>query len=185
MIFFTADTHPGHRNILMLCNRPFATMEEMNETMISKWNDRVSDTDTVSIVGDMFFRRSDVETILKRLIVGNHDSSGINKVDFNRYFVSVDTLLEISDGKHALPLCHYPFLTWKHAQKSFMIHGHIYADTTADFFSLFCQRSSDLKARVDINGFVFATFDELIENNDTFKSKYLQGQRVPMYSRTH
>ena len=102
MIFFTADTHFGHANILKLCGRPFDTIEEMNEVMIGKWNDRVKGTDTVYIVGDMFFRCSDAETILKRLkgkkrlVIGNHDSSWINKVDLKRYFVSVDNLLEIS-----------------------------------------------------------------------------------------
>lgn len=122
MIFFTADTHFGHANILKLCGRPFATIEEMNDVMIGKWNNRVKGTDMVYIVGDMFFRCSDAETILKqlkgkkRLVIGNHDSSWINKVDLPRYFVSVDSLFEISDGKHALTICQYPLLTWKHAQ---------------------------------------------------------------------
>ena len=34
---------------------------------------------------------------------------------------------------HALTRCHYPMLTWKHARRSYMIHGHIHADTNADF----------------------------------------------------
>ena len=180
MIFFTADTHFGHTNILKLCNRPFDSIEEMNEAMISNWNDRVKGTDTVYIVGDMFFRCEDAETVLKRLrgkkrlIVGNHDGSWISKVDLNKYFISVDNLLEISDGKHALTVCHYPLLTWKHAKKSYMIHGHIHADTTADYFPLLCVRDNVLNAGVDINGFMPVTFDELIENNKRFKSEYLQ-----------
>lgn len=181
MIFFTADTHFGHKNILKLCDRPFETIEEMNEKMIGNWNDRVSGMDTVYIVGDMFFRCSDAEVILKRLkgkkrlIVGNHDSSWINKVDLKRYFVSVDNLLEISDGKHALTVCHYPLLTWKHSQKSYMIHGHIHADTSADYFPLICNRPNVLNAGVDINGFMPVTFDELVENNNKFKTEYLKG----------
>ena len=180
MIFFTADTHFGHKNILKLCNRPFKTIEEMNETLIENWNHRVSGMDTVYIVGDMFFRCLDAEAILrrlkgkKRLIVGNHDSSWMNKVDLNRYFVSVDRLLEISDGKHALTLCHYPLLTWNHAKKSYMIHGHIHADTSADYFPLICNRSNVLNAGVDINGFMPVSFDELFQNNEQFKDKYLQ-----------
>lgn len=182
MIFFTADTHFGHKNILKLCNRPFETIEEMNETLIENWNHRVCGMDTVYIVGDMFFRCSDAEPILrrlkgkKRLIVGNHDSSWMNKVDLNRYFVSVDRLLEISDGKHALTLCHYPLLTWNHAKKSYMIHGHIHADTSADYFPLICNRSNVLNAGVDINRFMPVSFDELFQNNEHFKDQYLQGQ---------
>lgn len=113
---------------------------------------------------------------LNRCSIGNRDRSWINKVDLNRYFVSVDTLLEISDGKHVLTLRHYPLLIWKHAQKSYMIHGHIHANTTANFFPLLCQRPNVLNAGVDINGFVPVAFDELVENTDNFKSKYLQGQ---------
>ena len=58
MFYFIADPHFGHRNVLKLCNRPFETIEEMN--------------DTVCIVGDMFFCCKEPEPILKRL----HGKSG-------------------------------------------------------------------------------------------------------------
>ncbi len=123
MIYFTADPHFGHANIVKMCGRPFEDIEEMNEALITAWNDRVSGNDTVYIVGDMFFRCEDAESILKRLkgkkrlIVGNHDGSWVGKVELGRFFISVDHYLEISDGAHALTLCHYPLLTWKHAKK--------------------------------------------------------------------
>lgn len=180
MIFFIADTHFGHANILELCDRPFQTIEEMNETMIANWNGRVGGNDTVYVVGDMFFGCSYAEKILrrlkgkKRLIIGNHDGSWMDSVELGRYFVSVDHFLEISDGKRGLTLCHYPLLTWKHEKKSYMIHGHIHADTTDDFFPLLCKRPNVLNAGVDINGFMPVTFDELVENNDKIKSAYLR-----------
>ena len=120
MIYFTADTHFGHENIIKFCNRPFASIEEMDEVLIANWNERVRGNDTVFILGDMFFRISDAEPVLKRLkgkkrlIVGNHDSSWMKKVDLTRYFESVDTFLETSDGQHGLTLCHYPLLSWNH-----------------------------------------------------------------------
>ena len=77
MIYFTADTHFGHYNVIRFCDRPFASAEEMDEAMIQNWNDRVTGNDTVYILGDMFFRSTNAEGILKRLkgkkrlIVGN------------------------------------------------------------------------------------------------------------------
>ena len=52
MIFFTADTHFFHKNILKLDNRPWDTIEEMNNAMLAKWNNKVGNDDTVYICGD-------------------------------------------------------------------------------------------------------------------------------------
>ena len=142
MIYYTADTHFGHANVIEMCERPYPDVDAMNEAMIAAWNERVHGNDTVYIIGDMFFRCADPESILrrlkgkKRLIVGNHDGSWMGKVDLSRYFLSVDNFFEISDGAHGLTLCHYPMLTWKHAKRTYMIHGHIHADTSADFWPL-------------------------------------------------
>lgn len=181
MIYFTADAHFGHANIIKMCERPFSDVETMNESMIAAWNERVRGNDTVYVVGDMFFRCPDPESILKRLkgkkrlIVGNHDSTWMNMVDMGRYFLSVDNFLETSDSAHALTLCHYPMVTWKHTIRSYMIHGHIHADTGADFWPLLRCRENVLNAGVDVNGYRPVTFDELVENNRKFKA--LHGAR--------
>ena len=178
MIYFTADTHFGHENVLWMCERPFATIEEMNSALIENWNGRVKGNDTVYIMGDMFFRCAEPEPILQRLkgkkhlIVGNHDGSWMQKVALGDYFESVNTLLETTDGRHGLTLCHYPMLSWKHAQKTYMIHGHIHNDTRADFWPLLCARGHVLNAGVDINDFRPVTFDELVENNARWKLEH-------------
>ena len=33
-VYYIGDTHFGHSNILKLCARPFATVEEMNEALL-------------------------------------------------------------------------------------------------------------------------------------------------------
>jgi len=55
-----------------------------------------------------------------------------------------------------------------------MVHGHLHADTTDDFFPLLCRREKLLNAGVDVNGFAPVTFEELTENNIRFKKQYIK-----------
>ena len=51
-VWFTADTHIGHRNIIKYCQRPFSDVEDMNKTLISNWNKVVGINDYVFHLGD-------------------------------------------------------------------------------------------------------------------------------------
>ena len=185
MYYYVADPHFGHENILKLCQRPFGSIEDMNQALIAAWNERVTGNDTVFILGDLFYRCADPEPILqqlkgrKRLIIGNHDSSWMDKVDLSKYFVSVDPFLEITDGVRGITLCHYPLLTWKHKLRTYMVHGHIHNDTTSDFFPLLVARERVLNAGVEVNGYQPVTFEELQKNNQAFKQKWLDSQNDP------
>lgn len=178
MIYFTADTHFDHANIIRFCNRPFATVEEMNEALIANWNRKVHGNDTVYILGDMFFRTTDPEPILrqlkgrKHLITGNHDSQWMKKVDMDRWFASVQPYLETSDGQHTLTLCHFPMVSWNHQSRSYMIHGHIHENTDMDYWPLLVTRGRVLNAGCDINSFEPVFFQELVENNAKFKAMH-------------
>ena len=86
-IWFTSDTHFGHRNVLKFADekgnaiRPgFDSVEHMDETLIENWNACVKPEDRVYHLGDVIMGdRSRFEPIMrrlngqKRLIVGNHD----------------------------------------------------------------------------------------------------------------
>lgn len=78
--FYTSDTHFGHQRIIELCNRPFSSVEEMNEVMIERWNSVVKPTDTVIHFGDVALGKIAeslplIERLngIKSLIPGNHD----------------------------------------------------------------------------------------------------------------
>lgn len=80
MVYFTADLHLGHENIIHHCSRPFRTVEEMDRALIDAWNKRVGPEDTVYILGDLMFSCKDPAGYLrqlagkKHLILGNHDA---------------------------------------------------------------------------------------------------------------
>lgn len=85
-LFFVSDTHFNHANILTFTNfdgskvRPFTSLVEMNETLVSNWNKKVGKNDTVWHLGDVFFgKESEGLAFVRRLngrinlILGNHD----------------------------------------------------------------------------------------------------------------
>ena len=106
MIFFTSDLHLGHENCIRLCNRPFSSIEEMDETLIENWNHKVTGKDTVYILGDLIYRsQKPPEEYLRRLrgkkhlILGNHDRGWIRSCQTEQFFESVNNLLYVADGK--------------------------------------------------------------------------------------
>ncbi len=182
MIYYIADPHFGHSNIIHLCQRPFADVEEMDETMIKNWNSRVRPEDTVYVVGDLFFRCEPerVEEILlqlqgrKHLVKGNHDESWMSKVDLDAYFESVEFMTEVNDNDRICVLCHYPLLSWRREGKSYMIYGHIHDNTNMDFWPLIAKRELMLNAGVEVNQYMPVTLDELIANNAVFREEHEQ-----------
>jgi calcineurin-like phosphoesterase family protein len=86
MYHFTSDAHFFHRRIIQYSNRPFESVEDMNEQMIQRWNKQVKKDDIVYHLGDFAFGKIDkIENILKslngrkRFINGNHDAEIIGK----------------------------------------------------------------------------------------------------------
>ena len=177
LIYYTADLHLGHVNVIRHCDRPFVSVEEMDETLIRNWNSRVHKNDTVYIVGDLFFRnRCPCESYLdelkgrKHLVIGNHDSSWMKKTNWPGYFESVNGLITMKDNGRLVTMCHYPMMTWPDSRHdSYMVFGHIHNSTAAGFWPLIRANLRMLNAGVDINGFVPVTLEEMIQNNDRFK----------------
>jgi calcineurin-like phosphoesterase family protein len=81
-MYLTSDNHFGHKNIIGYCDRPFQTVEQMDEAMIQRWNHNVGKTATIMVVGDFsFYDAVKTKEITQRLngrkilIRGNHDKA--------------------------------------------------------------------------------------------------------------
>ncbi len=76
-IFFTADLHIGHVNVVKW-RKEFSHVEEHDEFIINNWNNTVSKRDIIYVLGDVAFNRFGTEKLrrlkgIKHLILGNHD----------------------------------------------------------------------------------------------------------------
>jgi len=135
--FFTSDQHFGHSNIIKFepLNRVdeqgvmFASVEQMDEFLVGRWNEVVGVDDLVYCIGDMSYKQETLRRLIPRLngrkilIVGNHDpyfermvSGDKRKMDLAQQrareagFESVHTELEIDvDGIGRVRLNHYPY----------------------------------------------------------------------------
>jgi len=84
-IFLIGDPHLSHQGMVMFKRddgsplRPFATIEEHDETMIANWNSVVRPVDKVYVMGDVVMKAKKQIPIMNRLngkkvlIKGNHD----------------------------------------------------------------------------------------------------------------
>jgi calcineurin-like phosphoesterase family protein len=136
-IWLISDTHFYHANILTFTTheggpriRPdFASVEEMNETMIERWNRVVRPGDHIYHLGDVSMRCSSTlmgETVRrlngkKRLVRGNHD-----KHKASQY---IKAGFEEIHGMHLLAgmwLTHCPIHLSSMGRSLGNVHGHIH-----------------------------------------------------------
>ena len=80
-VWLISDNHFNHQKIIEYCNRPFKTVEQMNEEMIKKWNSVVKEDDKIYHLGDFGFgSKEQIANIISKLngriflILGNHDN---------------------------------------------------------------------------------------------------------------
>lgn len=140
MNYYIADCHFFHKNIIQFDSRPFESVEEMNKVMIEKWNNAVSDNDTVYILGDLTCgaTQEQIDSLYavlkgnKFLIVGNHDKINFSKeARRNGKIIGVADYKEIKDGDNHLILSHYPMLFYRgsHIKNYWMFCGHVHKNT--------------------------------------------------------
>jgi len=158
-IFFTSDHHFGHTNILKYQNRPFPTIEEMNEVLIDKWNSVVKPNDTIYHLGDFALVRTknEVDNIVRRLnghkhlILGNHDRQPVKHASG---FVEIEQYKEIAIDGIKLILFHYPIESWNGAfHETYHLHGHSHGKSSV--------RSRRIDVGVDVHNYYPINYEEV------------------------
>jgi calcineurin-like phosphoesterase family protein len=127
-LWFTSDTHFGHGNIIRYCNRPFKSVDEMNEVLIRNWNSVVQPGDEVWHLGDVAFGSMEKAHACirrlngtKHLVWGNHDEG----YEWEKLFASTQHYKELHVGKQELVLSHYAMRSWHHNMRgTVMLYGH-------------------------------------------------------------
>ena len=141
-IWFTSDTHYGHKNIVRGVSnwsnksgcRDFDTIEQMNDAMVENINACVKADDTLYHLGDVamglfenvakFLQRLHCQNI--HLILGNHDHHIRKDRDgVQSYFASTQKLYFKRIGEIEIMMCHFPMLVWEnHHRGAWHLHGH-------------------------------------------------------------
>jgi len=142
-VWFTADLHFGHTNIIGYCNRPFSDVATMDEELVRRWNDTVADADTVWVLGDVALGQIDHTLGLvhrlagrKLLLAGNHDRCWVGngrraQAWTGRYLEA--GFAEVHQGEMALDIdidgarvgvtaCHFPYRGDSHDEDRYLDH---------------------------------------------------------------
>ena len=152
--WYTSDLHFGHHNIIRYSGRPFVDVEEMNESLIARWNAVVGDGDEVWVLGDVAlggWRETLPATVprlagRKILVPGNHDrcwAGSKHGSQHRRAFLDagfdeiVDSPPSRRIARRSVLLCHFPY---RDADKTdlryaehrprdrgdWLVHGHVH-----------------------------------------------------------
>lgn len=131
MNYYISDTHFGHKSVMRYDNRPFGSVDEMDETMIQLWNETVKDTDVVYILGDFSCYKEDKTAFIlgrlkghKILIKGNHDHVSCKVA---KYFDRICDYAEVTDNGRKVVLSHYPMPFWNgQFRDTIHLYGHVH-----------------------------------------------------------
>jgi calcineurin-like phosphoesterase family protein len=181
MLWFTADQHFGHANIIRYCARPFRDVEHMETELIARYNARVAPDDEVIHVGDFSLDEREIARILPRLhgrhhlVVGNHDACHpyhrryqralkYYVVDSNinppRLFDTVRSEMLVEDFLvHHMPYVgdsrhEARYLEWRPKDEGrWLLHGHVH--------DAWAKRDRMINVGVDVRGYAPISLDEV------------------------
>ena len=196
-IYFTSDNHYNHGNIIKFCNRPFGSLDEMNNVMIAKWNETVPTDGLVFHLGDFawggFQQWKKIREQLNGniiLIKGNHDRKNgpQSQQQYDELFLHTSQQMFIEIEGRRMYLNHLPLLCYDgiYREKDSLIYalnGHVHLSNVKErnggkdcerCFNMFFPTQYDVG--VDFNNFYPVSWNEInmkilrqIEKNTNLK----------------
>lgn len=186
-IWFVADLHLNHHNIIGHCKRPFEDVRQMNSVLMDNLNSVVLPQDILYILGDFCWDRRSyvVQEFVQQIkcrkvifVLGNHDhflSKNPNDpfISYNKDYVKiVSGFLEVKIENTHVVMCHYPLLSWnKSGHGSINLHGHCHGNLR--------KRKNALDVGVDPNNYFPLSWErvkqQIAEINSTYLESYYKG----------
>ncbi len=130
-IYYISDLHLFHENLLhprdeslmkdnMKVRKQFSSVEEMHELIRKNWNEKVTDADTVYVLGDLgMYHADEIADFMnslngtKILIKGNVDRWNLKESrELRHAFADIRSYKGIKDGDDHVVLFHYPIEQW-------------------------------------------------------------------------
>lgn len=184
MIYYIGDLHLMHENCLKFDNRPFETVEEMNEAIITNWNSKVTKRDTVFVVGDVCMKVTPevLQTLrqlngTKYLAIGNHDAKlvkELSKLDpsvRNIYFSQMKESYFIKDGEYNVFISHFPHASWNRLEHgSVHVYAHIHANYMNPIGAFMLSHLRAANAGCMLHHYTPVTLQEMFEDMKPFRS---------------
>lgn len=188
-IWLTSDHHFHHSNIIKYCNRPFGSVEEMNEALVANWNSVVKSDDHVYHLGDFCFGNVEKWNWCLEpgrlnghihLILGNHDPERVFRDGtFIERFDSIDYQKILIIEGWTVILNHFPFLSFSNNldHKVIGLSGHTHVGQLSSSVESYDKLNAMYKPNqydvgVDNNNFTPVSWAEVknkvttqIENN--------------------
>ena len=174
-LFFIADTHFYHANIIEYCNRPFKDIEDMNTILINNWNSVVKENEDIIIAGDFGFV-SNIEKLKKLLdslhgrkwlTLGNHDyKNKFDRESVKKLFYCIadafDFIVEddeVDDGNLKFHVSHYPCEFW--TRGAIHLHGHVHSGPNSNASEKLIFKPMRYDIGVDNNNFVPISYEQV------------------------
>lgn len=149
MNYYISDMHLLNKNQTRAGknydSRPFADEAEMSAYFLEHWNKKVTNGDTVYILGDISLNGKSDELVSlvarlngkKVLVLGNHDS--VEDYRYRVLFHEICHMKELTENlggrAYKLVLCHFPVLMWSGQHRgTILLYGHTHNSVEETFF---------------------------------------------------